>query len=839
MPKPTKKNPKTTKPRSPKTTRSSKPKPTAVKKPAAVKKSSTAVPSKSAKAVAKTAAPRTAKSTSGGSKVTKSKSRTKSIGNAIPQSVGGANKLVIVESPAKAKTLRGYLGPEYYVQASVGHIRDLPERRLGVDLEDNFEPEYEVIPGKQDVVQALKKTADTMREVFLATDPDREGEAIAFHIAYLLGNHKHRLHRVLFNEITRDAVRKAISRPGEIDMAKVDAQQARRVLDRLVGYLVSPLLQKIIARGLSAGRVQSVALRLICEREEEIRAFVPVEYWSIEALLHTAKREPFMAKLVRVDGEKAQVGDEKTARQIVAEAEKQKFVLTDLKTRPRSSSPSAPYTTSTLQQDASRRLKYSNDRTMAVAQALYEGVDIGGEAVGLITYMRTDSTRIAPEAISAVRGYVEKKYGEEYLPAAPRAYASKKSAQDAHEAIRPTDVERDPSKVKRYLSADQFRLYELIWRRFVASQMADAKFDVTTAILAAGRCEFQASGRRVAFAGHLAALSEYVEEKADEAVDALAENLSNELPKLEVGKTYALDKLTPNQHFTQPPPRFNAGSLVKSLDELGIGRPSTYAQIISTLTKRRYIEQKERRFHPTMLGETVNKLLVAQFPDVFNVSFTAQMEEELDSVENDGENWRKVVKDFYGPFSKNLAKVTKNKDELKKATTAATDKKCPQCASPLIMKWGRSGQFLGCSAYPECKYTEPLEHEKPPEIPPTDCPKCGKPMATKRGRFGWFLGCTGYPDCKTILPIESKDTVDCPRDGCGGKVSQRRSRRGSFWGCSNYPECDFVAWNKPVSERCPACGNRYMEEKNLKSGRVHQCPKCKHKIEVETTKVDE
>jgi DNA topoisomerase I len=756
----------------------------------------------------------------------------------IPRISSTAGKLVIVESPAKAKTLRGYLGPDYLVQASVGHVRDLPEKRLGVDLEADFEPEYEIIAGKEDVVELLRRNAGAMKTIYLATDPDREGEAIAFHVAHLIGGAKKRFQRVLFNEITKDAVKRALLQPGEIDLAKVDAQQARRVLDRLVGYLVSPLLQKIIARGLSAGRVQSVALRLICEREDEIRAFKAQEYWTIDAHLQTAKREAFIARLARINGEKAEVSDEKTASKIVAEAGKQTFRLTDLATKPRKSSPSAPYTTSTLQQDASRRLGFSNDRTMRVAQSLYEGVDVGKEGtVGLITYMRTDSTRIAPEAIGAVRDYVGDKFGADYVPDKPRAYAAKKSAQDAHEAIRPTDVMRDPAKLKKYLDADQFRLYELIWKRFVASQMADAKFDVTTAVLTAGIYEFQSSGRRVVFPGHLAAMAEFVDEKHGDETEQLAENLSRELPKLEVGKTYPLDKLDPQQHFTQPPPRYNAGSLVKTLDDLAIGRPSTYASIISVLLKRKYVEQKERRFHPTTLGETVSNLLVAQFPDVFNVTFTAQMEEELDEIENDGVAWKKVVKDFYGPFRKNLDKVTKKKDELKKATTSASDKKCSDCGSPLVVKWGRSGQFLGCSTYPECKHTEPLDGEQAPTAPPKSCPKCGKQMAVKRGRFGWFYGCPGYPECKTILPLEEKESVPCPRKGCDGGVSMRRSKRGkSFWGCSKYPECDFVSWSKPVREKCPNCGNNYMEDKTLKAGRIFQCPKCKHKIEVAAEK---
>jgi DNA topoisomerase I len=756
----------------------------------------------------------------------------------IVEMTPNGKSLVIVESPAKARTLNGYLGGKYLVQATVGHIWDLPKKRLGVDVERQFEPEYEVIEGKQDVVDALKRNARNARDVFVATDPDREGEAIAFHIAQVIGNSRKNVHRVLFNEITKSAVLLAMGKPGHIDIAKVEAQQARRVLDRLVGYMVSPLLQKIIARGLSAGRVQSVALRLICEREDEIRAFKPVEYWTIAADLLTPKHEKFQAKLARVDGKKAEVGNEKDAKTIVANLEKAKtLTLTDLKTRPKSSSPSAPYTTSTMQQDSARRLGFSNDRTMGIAQALYEGVAIGkDERIGLITYMRTDSTRIAPDASSAAQAYVAEKFGKDYLSDKPRFYASKKAAQDAHEAIRPTDVHRDPQSVKRYLTADQFKLYEMIWRRFVASQMADAKFDVTTAVFATGKYELQASGRRTVFLGHLHVLSELSEERPKNATEELEAELSNELPRLEVGKSYQIEKIIPGQHFTEPPPRFNSASLVKILDELGIGRPSTYAQIISVLTRRKYIENKERRFYPTTLGETVSKLLVAQFPDVFNVTFTARMEEELDDVENEHTDWRKVVQDFYGPFSKNLSKVEQNKQKLKKQSTTITDKKCPECGGAIVMKWGRSGQFLACSNYPECRYTAPLDGEKPPQVPVTMCSNCGKPMQPKKSRFGWFLGCTGYPDCTTTLPLDPADSVPCPK--CGdGRVSMRRSKRGrTFWGCSKYPECDFISWYKPVPEPCPNCGNLFMEDKPLKSGHIRQCPKCKHKVEVAAAK---
>jgi len=793
---------------------------------------------KTSKPSAKTAAKKT---TSAKKSATTKKPAAKKAGAAVTTkdkaTVAAARGLVIVESPAKARTITAYLGREFRVQATVGHIWDLPPKRLGVDLKKDFEPEYEVIAGKQDVIQALKKSAESTSHIYLATDPDREGEAIAFHVAQELGNGKRTLHRVMFNQITRDSVRKAIAEPSVIDERKVEAQQARRVLDRLVGYLVSPLLQKIIARGLSAGRVQSVALRLICEREAEIRAFKTEEYWTIEALLRASKTETFRAKLVRIKGEKPALKNEKSARAAVTAISKHPFVLTELAVRAAKSQPSPPYTTSTLQQDAARRLGFSNDRTMGVAQALYEGVKLGDEGlVGLITYMRTDSTRLAPEAVGGIREYVEREFGDEYLPDKPRVYAAKKSAQDAHEAIRPTDAKRDPASVKRYLNPEQFKLYNMIWQRAVASQMADARFEVTTAQLMAGDYEFRATGRRLLFAGHLKIMEQLLEEKRKTAGDEDEEDTSRLLPKLERGKKYPCEEITPTQHFTEPPPRFNSASLVKTLDELGIGRPSTYASIISVLIKRRYMELKERRFHPTTLGETVNRILVDQFPDIFDVKFTAKMEEELDSVENEGLNWQKVVRDFYKPFSKRLEKVNENRHTLRKASEEVSDKKCPQCGANLILKWGRSGQFYGCSKYPECKHTEPLESEKAPEVPETVCPNCGKPMAPKRSRFGWFLGCTGYPECKTILPLVNGESVPCPREGCDGKVSQKKSRKGrTFWGCSRYPECDFISWYKPVLETCPACGHHYLEDKPLKSGHVKQCPKCHHKIAVEGT----
>ncbi|MCC6476607.1 type I DNA topoisomerase [bacterium] len=799
------------------------PKKTSAKKP--VKKAASKATAPKTKASAKKAASAATKAVKSARKGPVSYGEVSALGR----------KLVIVESPAKAKTLAGYLGKEYAVAASVGHVRDLPEKRLGVNLKKNFEPEYVIITGKESVIEMLKRNAGVASEIFVATDPDREGEAIAYHIAHELNSAgEKKIRRVLFNEITRDAVRKAMEKPGRIDDSKVDAQQARRVLDRLVGYLVSPLLQRIIARGLSAGRVQSVALRLICEREADIRAFVTQEYWTILAELAAGKKETFEAKLTKIDGQKAEVPDEKSAQKIVKACTGKEFKLGDLKARPTKSSPSAPYTTSTLQQDASRRLGFSNDRTMSVAQQLYEGVELGKEgSVGLITYMRTDSVRVSPDALGAVREMIANRYGKDYVPASPRAFKTKSSAQDAHEAIRPTDVTRDPSSVKKYLKPDQLKLYEMIWKRFVASQTEDARFEVTTANLTCGIYEFRAGGRRILFPGHLQVLAELADESPKDAREQLEADMTNELPALKVGSSYPAQKITPDQHFTEPPPRFNPGSLVKALDELGIGRPSTYAQIISVLVRRKYIVTEQRRFQPTELGEAVNKVLVEQFPDIFNVSFTAQMEEELDSIENDKVDWRKVVQDFYTPFSVDLERVKVASREIKKSVQETLDRPCPECGNELVIKWGRSGKFIACTNYPECKYTEALEGEKAPEVPDTECPNCGKPMAPKRSRFGWFLGCTGYPDCKTTMSLPDPNAIDCPREGCGGKVSARKSRRGKlFYGCSNYPNCDFVSWYLPVRETCPECGNNYMEEKALKAGTVRQCPKCKHKIEI-------
>jgi len=734
-------------------------------------------------------------------------------------------KLVIVESPAKAKTIEKYLGSDYVVEASVGHILDLPRRTLGVDVRKGFSPQYEIIEGKENIIKSLQRSAKKASEIFIATDPDREGEAIAAHLAKIIGLDGGRIRRVLFNEITPASVRHGLTEPGEIDQAKVEAQQARRILDRLVGYMVSPFIQKVIARGLSAGRVQSVALRIICEREAEIQAFVSQEYWSITADLLTNKGEAFQAKLARWRGSKVNmdITDQAAAQTIVEALRGETFTLADLVKKNVKKAPLPPYTTSTLQQDAANRLKFSNTRTMQVAQALYEGVELGKEGpVGLITYMRTDSTRSAPEAIKAARQFIAERFGDDSRPKQPREFKKSKRAQDAHEAIRPTDVHREPLTIKKDLTPEQFKLYELVWKRFIASQMTEAEFESTTATIQAGEGEFRATGRRTLFKGY----QQLYDDPANED-----DETAQELPILTVGETFELKTLNPKQHFTQPPPRYNEGSLVKELDEKGIGRPSTYAQIISTLIARRYVTRKEHRFNPTELGETVNKVLVSQFPDIFNVSFTAQMEEELDSIENERTDWVRVVEDFYEPFQQSLQVAQGKRQELRKQTEEATDQVCEKCGSPMIIRWGRHGRFLGCSAFPACKNIKPLEPASAPQLTDKTCPKCGKPMVVRHGPHGRFLGCSGYPECKTIVSLEQGEQVDCPRPGCMGKVGQKRSKKGRvFWGCSDYPKCDFVSWCRPILEPCADCGHPYMDERTTKAGTFKVCPKCKAKV---------
>lgn len=735
--------------------------------------------------------------------------------------------LVVVESPAKAKTISKYLGKDYTVKASIGHIKDLPKSKLGVDIEKDFEPHYIIIKGKAQVVKELKSAAKKADRVLIATDPDREGEAIAAHIAEVVadGVKNNQVYRVLFNEITKKAVLEAVEHPGKIDPNKVDAQQARRVLDRLVGYQISPILWEKVRRGLSAGRVQSVALRLICEREAEIKAFVPEEFWSLTAHLEGKLPPPFEAKLVKKDEEKLRIKNNEEVQAILANLEGKTYRVFSIEKKERRRNPVPPFTTSKLQQEAGRKLGFTAKKTMVVAQSLYEGVDVGPDGtVGLITYMRTDSTRVSKEAQDEARELISKKYGRDFLPERPPVYASAKTAQEAHEAIRPTSVMREPDAIKQYLEPDQYRLYKLIWNRFVASQMNPAVIDQTFVDITAGGYTFRATGSILKFPGFLAV---YSEDRSEDQQQTEEENGEAALPPLSEGETLKLLKLDPKQHFTQPPPRYSEALLVKTLEEKGIGRPSTYASIISTIQERDYVTKIENRLRPTDLGLLVNELLVNHFPVVMDVAFTAKMEEELDKIEEGQLHWVQAVKDFYTPFEESLEKAQAEMKNVK-AEQTETDILCDKCGKPMVIKWGKNGQFLACSAYPECKNTRPLVRKENGEIEAaaeekTDekCTKCGSPMLIKRGRFGKFLACSRYPECNYTQGISTG--VACPQDG--GRIVERRSRFGKiFYSCSNYPDCKFALWNKPVARPCPKCGSPFLVEKfSKKTGLYIAC----------------
>jgi len=751
----------------------------------------------------------------------------------------GTSTLVIVESPAKAKTIGKYLGRGYRVRATVGHIMDLPEKKLGIDIDKGFEPDLVPIPGKEKTIAELKSAARDSKEVLIATDPDREGEAIAQHVATQItpkrGVSSVPIRRVLFHEITKDAVQRAIQNAGKIDNKKVEAQQARRVLDRLVGYKASPVLWKTVKKGLSAGRVQTVALRLIVEREREIRAFKPQEYWTVEALLEKDNQQ-FTAKLHHIDGKKAEISTQAEAERILNDLKgRQTFDVTEVKRRERRKNPSAPFTTSTLQQEAAKKLSFGSKRTMRVAQDLYEGIELGSEgAVGLITYMRTDSTRVAESAALAAREYLRVLFGEEFVCRTPQLYGDGKSknAQEAHEAIRPTDPSRRPDEVKKFLSSDQLKLYQLIWQRFMASQMTPAVFDTTTVDFDIpsttqpdiGRRSylFRATGSIVKFQGFLALYREAREEGEHKTLED-----EQALPVVVVGEKVPCKGVTASQHFTEPPPRFSEASLVKELERLGIGRPSTYASIISVLADRRYVELVQRRFFPTELGESVEKVMVKQFPDVFNVDFTSEMEGELDKIEDGDLAWQKVLKDFYSPFAARLNKVDAGALIAEAYDLSAIDSlRCPEDGGRLEPRGGFFGPFLACENHPKtCKYTRPIKGEKAkPVMTEHMCQICGQPMVIRQGRSGQFLGCSTFPKCRGTRSMPTG--VFCPKDG-GELVERRSKKRGTaFYACSN-EDCDFVAWNKPVSEKCPECGYVGAEMKSTKSrGDFRKCLKC-------------
>jgi DNA topoisomerase-1 len=746
-----------------------------------------------------------------------------------------AKNLVIVESPAKARTLTKYLGRDYQVKASVGHIVDLPKSKLGVDVENDFAPEYQVIHGKTKIITELRQAAKGKENVFLAPDPDREGEAIAWHIAEKLKRDGAKVQRVLFNEITKGAVQEALKHPRDLDQNLYEAQQTRRILDRLVGYKISPLLWDKVRRGLSAGRVQSVAVRIVCEREREIQAFHPIEYWSVTARLEGGSPPPFAARLSRVgkdklDPEGFRVENEAQATALVERLRDAQWKVTKVERKERRRFPTPPFITSRLQQEASRKLGYSPTRTMRIAQRLYEGVELGPDGpVGLITYMRTDSTRIAPEALGQVRDFIQQRYGKEYLPESAVAYKTKKGAQDAHEAIRPTSLERPPESVARFLSKEELALYTLVWTRFVASQMMPAVFDQTLVDIQATDTVFRASGQVMKFDGFIRVYTEGVDEQPAEEDD----ETERTLPPLEEGDDLRLLGLEPAQHFTQPPPRFSQATLIKELEEKGIGRPSTYATIMSTIIAKQYVlEDKQRRLRPTELGFLVTELLVTAFPDVLNVEFTAGMENVLDDIEEGKQPWVEAMKRFYEPFSRDLEHAAEHMRDVKREGQP-TDIVCPKCGSPMVVKWGRSGEFLACTTYPECRGTANFTRDDEGKISIVQeettnevCDQCGRPMAVRFGRYGKFLGCTGYPECKTVRSLVRPvpTGIACP-DCREGEIMEKRSRTGkTFFSCGRYPHCRFATWERPVAEECPKCAAPFVVEKTTRRfGTVRRC----------------
>ena len=751
--------------------------------------------------------------------------------------VAGSGTLVVVESPAKAATIKKYLGAGYVVKASVGHVKDLPKASMGIDVRHDFQPEYVVIEGKRKVIADIKAAAKKAGQVLLAPDPDREGEAIAWHIAEEIRPANPNIQRVLFNEITKKAVNEAILHPRALDLHKFESQQARRVLDRLVGYEISPVLWSKVRRGLSAGRVQSVAVRLVVDREAEIKAFRPEEYWTIAVELEGSAPPPFTARVVRLDGEKAVLSHEGQTSEVVALLSQASLRVAAVERKERRKNPPPPFITSRLQQEASSKLRFSPKRTMSLAQRLYEGIELGDEGpTGLITYMRTDSTRLSEDAVKDVRAWIADRYGEPSLPAEPNVFKSKKSAQDAHEAIRPTSTQYDPETVRRLLSQgadvrgareteDLVRLYTLIWNRFVACQMMPAVFDQTVIEIDAGRVGLRATGQVMRFAGYLAI---YAEAQDDASPD---DESAGSLPDIHPDETLRLLGCQPEQHFTQPLPRFSEATLLRELEEKGIGRPSTYATILSTIQDRGYVEKKEGRLGPTELGVVVNGLLVKSFPEIVSSDFTALMEEQLDEVEEGAVDWVKLLRDFYEPFEQDLARAKVEMRDLKREEEP-TREVCEKCGKPMVIKWGRNGYFLACSGFPECRNTKEYTRNADgtltvqPATRPSDqiCPSCSSPMVIRRGRFGEFLACSRYPDCKTTSAISLG--VACPRPGCGGYLTEKRSRRGkTFFGCSNYSKtkCDFVSWDRPLAKPCPQCGAAFVVQKVSRAGVRLRC----------------
>jgi DNA topoisomerase-1 len=741
---------------------------------------------------------------------------------------------VIVESPTKVKTIKKYLGDQYNVASTVGHIKDLPQKELGIDVEKGFSPKYVTIPGKQKVIKALKTAAGDATDIYLAPDPDREGEAIAWHAAEVLKKKGRHFHRVLFHELTSNAVKRALEKPEALNENRYKAQQTRRILDRLVGYQISPLLWKKVKYGLSAGRVQSVAVRMICERERAIQAFEPEEYWSVTAALKGSTPPDFEAKLTKYKGKKIFIPDEASAMKIKNELADSQYIVDKITKKQVRRRPYPPFTTSKLQQESIRRLRFSAKKTMTVAQQLYEGVDLGGETVGLITYMRTDSTRISAEAAGEAKDFILNTHGKDYALDKPRFFANKNRAQDAHEAIRPTSVFNTPDKVKPFLSKDQLALYQLIWQRFVASQMAEALIDQKSIAIAAGNYQFTVSGSTVKFPGFLA-----LYQSADDTDEAENSKQKGQLPEIAEKENLNLLKLMPKQHFTAPPPRFSEATLVKELEENGIGRPSTYAAILTTIRDKGYVELIKGNFHPTELGFIITDLLVENFPDILNVDFTARLEDDLDKVEADEQEAMSLLTRFYELLEQRLSAASDNMLSVK-GLGLPTGFTCPECGRQARIKVGKNGPFLACEGYPECTWSRNYVRTEKGAIEPVEpsgeassgevCEKCGRPMVVKQGRYGEFLACSGYPECKHTRSLSSggpasSTGVACPQEGCDGEIMERRSRRGKvFYGCSRYPDCTFALWDKPVARQCPECGASYLVEKETKKeGLVIKC----------------
>ncbi|HFC97316.1 MAG TPA: type I DNA topoisomerase [Thermosulfurimonas dismutans] len=734
--------------------------------------------------------------------------------------------LIVVESPTKVRTIKKVVGKDFEVCASVGHVKDLPKSRLGVDVENGFEPEYEIIRGKGKILSEIRKLARKAEEIYLGPDPDREGEAIAWHIAEELRSLKKPIRRLLLYELTPRGIREALSSPAELDPHRYEAQRARRVLDRLVGYHLSPLLWEKVKRGLSAGRVQSVALRLICEREAEIRAFRPEEYWTIEILARTAGGETFSARLERRQGQKLRIGSREEAEKILRELrellERERLRVSDLRRREAQRKPSPPFITSTLQQEAFRRFRFPAKKTMFLAQRLYEGVDLPGEGpVGLITYMRTDSVRLAPEAARAAREIVARTFGPDFLPEKPPQYRARATAQEAHEAIRPTRFDLPPEALKGVLPPDEWRLYDLIWRRFLASQMNPARYETTVAVLELGPYQFLSRGKRLLHPGFLAV---YAVEEDDQL-----------LPPLGPGDPLEVEDLKGTQHFTKPPARYTEATLIRTLEEKGVGRPSTYAQIVSTIRERGYVESKGGVLQPTELGILVNELLTRFFPELIDPEFTARMEAFLDEIAEGKAARQEVLREFYRDLLRDLSLAEKEMASLKAGVPAEV--RCPECGAEMLLRVGRAGPFLACSRYPECRATGDYERDdrgqirlvRREETSHGSCPECGGDLVLRRGRFGEFLACARYPECRYTRPVGTG--IRCPREGCEGEIVKRRSRKGkTYYACSRAPECDFVLWDEPLSEPCPSCGASFVARKGGRRPYKY-CPFCKIKIE--------